>query len=73
MIRTVAVILSAVLASSCSGGDGEPTDVKQLPFHGNDNPAVPQAGVLELETDVEAELTIEVSGGGEEMPRVPGI
>ncbi len=66
VFRKAAVILSALLVSSCFGSEGDSTYVEQLVFHGNDNPAVPQAGVLELETNVEAELLIEVSGGGEE-------
>ena len=38
---------------------GEPT------FTGNENPAVPQAGILRLTTDVEATVSVEVSGGDE--------
>ncbi len=34
-------------------------------FEGNDNPAVPQVGILTLETNYPARVDIEVSGGGE--------
>ena len=65
MFRTAAIISSVLLVSSCSGGEDAARQVDHSPFHGNENPAVPQAGVLELESDVEAELLVEVSGGGE--------
>lgn len=66
MCRTIAAILSSWLALSCSVGKSQPTNVVQCAFHGNDNPAVPQAGVLDLEVDVATELVVAVSGGGEE-------
>jgi arylsulfate sulfotransferase len=59
-------------ATGGSGGEGsggtpsipvlftaEPT------FTGNDNPAVPQAGILRLETNVAAKIRVDVSGGDE--------
>jgi arylsulfate sulfotransferase len=66
MFRTTAVTLGTLLVLSCTEGKGRPTKVTQSALHGNDNPAVPQAGVLDLELDAETELVIKVSGGGEE-------
>jgi arylsulfate sulfotransferase len=70
MFRSTAVILSVSLVLSCSDRTSNSTHVPQSSpqssFHGNDNPAVPLAGVLDLEFDVATGLVIKVSGGGEE-------
>jgi hypothetical protein len=67
MFRTAAAALIVLSAISCSGSQNDaPAKTAPSAFHGNDNPAVPLAGVLDLEFDVPAALVIEVSGGGEE-------
>jgi hypothetical protein len=66
MIRSTAIALCVLLAFSCSASKNKPTHLVQSGFHGNDNPAVPQAGVLDLDLEAgAAELLINVSGGGE--------
>lgn len=57
--------------TSGSGGGGEVVEqevafVVEPTFEGNDNPFVPQAGILRLETDVPALVSVTVEGGGEE-------
>jgi hypothetical protein len=57
-------------AGTDAGSDGEPPGqrvafVEEPTFAGNDNPAVPQAGILRLKTDVAAEVHVEVTGGDE--------
>lgn len=57
-------------AAGAAGAAGEDPErvawVTQPTFAGNENPAVPQAGVLSFETDVPATTTVTVSGGDEE-------
>jgi len=67
-LRAEAIVF-ALLIAACSNGEGTstvPASSVRAHFRGNDNPAVPQAGVLEVETEVEAALAVEVSGGGED-------
>ncbi|MBN1610888.1 MAG: aryl-sulfate sulfotransferase [Polyangiaceae bacterium] len=67
-VRATAISF-ALLIAACSDGGGarqSPAFSVQAVFRGNDNPAVPQAGILELETEVEADLFVKVAGGGEQ-------
>ena len=65
--RAAAIGFALVMGACADGGRAKQaqTSPGQPRFRGNDNPAVPQAGILELETEVEAELLVEISGGGE--------
>ncbi len=57
----------AALGSADSAPRGRPVAwVVEPSFTGNENPAVPQAGVLRLETDVAAAIHVEIAGGDEQ-------
>ena len=57
-------------AAGAAGDSGESSGLLEFEgsptFTGNENPAVPQVGIVRAQTSVPAELTIEVAGGGEE-------
>lgn len=60
--------VSGSATTTAAGGASQTRAVKFLvepTFVGNDNPAVPQLGILRLQTDVAADVRVTVSGGDE--------